>query len=118
MTAPALVFEFVPQLDILVQHTIRTNGDGKTWCGREPWSDQSGLPSEEVWFGDHDRPDAVVVCPRCGASPILFLAEIRVPRLTNHPPQQDDGSLAIAIEELTDGWFKAGTHVIVIRQEG
>jgi hypothetical protein len=40
-----------------------------------------------------------------------FTFEVEVPDGSNHPPQQDFGSLAIAIEELTDTWFQAGTRV-------
>lgn len=38
---------------------------------------------------------------------------IRTPAGVSHPYQQDAGSLAIAIEELTDTWFLAGTLVTI-----
>lgn len=101
------VWEHVAQLDILVRHVIRSNGDDKTWCGRQPDEDQ------DVWFADHDRGDVEVICPRCKNGPRVYVLAIRTPPGATLPPQQDLGSLAIAIEELTDTWFQSGTHVTV-----
>jgi hypothetical protein len=42
-----------------------------------------------------------------------LIVTIRTPDGAKHPVQQDAGSLAIAIEELTDTWFQAGTYVTI-----
>ncbi len=65
------VWEYVRSTDHLLEHVLRTNG-ALTLCGRQPWSpatdpkvDPDGNASEDIWFGDHDRQDAVRPCQAC-----------------------------------------------------
>jgi hypothetical protein len=69
------VWEWVSTNDTLVEHICPSNDLRYTLCHKQTWSpetdpsvDPEGTVSEDVWFADHDRPDAVVPCAICHPS--------------------------------------------------
>lgn len=52
------VFEYVPTTEKLIDHFMATNST--TVCGKTPdWT------KDDIWFSDHERPEAVVICWPC-----------------------------------------------------
>lgn len=63
------LYEYLPEVDKLREHI---EDGGGTACGIRPWSnegepsvDPHGMAVEDIWFGDHDRPDDIIPCAPC-----------------------------------------------------
>ena len=69
------VWEYIPGDDILVEHSVKDGDLRYTDCDKQTWSpetdpsvDPDGVVGEDVWFSDHDRPDAIRLCEACAAA--------------------------------------------------